>query len=401
MKIKTNISNYMYRILLTFTGCMLSVLLVLSQSPVPKDSVAVKIADGFEFVEGPVWKDGVGLLFSDIPANTAYQWTPESGVSVYLTPSGNSNGLALDQEGRLILCQHGNRRVARIELNGAETNLASTYDSKKLNSPNDLAIKSDGSIFFTDPPYGISAPQEELGFRGIFRISPTGDLQLLDSSVDYPNGITFSPDETKIYAGHSETMTVYVWDVVDDTIISNKQVFAQMPASCCTDGMKVDQYGNLFSTGPIGIWVFSPDGTVLDTIPVPGQTTNCCWGDADRKTLYITSGDAVYRLSTETGGTTGQKDELKTQDRFELFSGYPNPFNSGTTITYSVPSGRFISLKIYDMHGNEVKTLVNEQKGAGRYEVSFDPEGLSDGTYLCQLQAGSEIVETKKILLLR
>jgi gluconolactonase len=293
-----------HKFVMTFVTLFIVIILVSGQSPVPKNSVAVKIAGGFSFVEGPVWIDGVGLLFSDIPENTIYRWTPGSGVSVYLTPSGNSNGLALDAEGRLILAQHGKRRVARIEHNGSETDLASTYNGKKLNSPNDIAIKSDGSIFFTDPPYGISAPEEELGFRGIFRISPAGDLQLLDSSLEYPNGIAFAPDETKLYVGHSDEMTVYVWDVVDDTTITNKQVFARMPASCCTDGMKVGTAGNLFSTGPIGVWVYSPDGTVLDTIPVPGQTTNCCFGNADRKTLYITSGDAIYRIHVETGGIT-------------------------------------------------------------------------------------------------
>ena len=311
MKIKA-IINSRHKIVTALLAVFMYALPASAQSPVPKDSVAVKIADGFSFVEGPVWKDGAGLLFSDIPENTVYQWTPESGVSVYLNPSGNSNGLALDSEGRLILAQHGKRRVARIEHDGTETELASMYDGKKLNSPNDMAIKSDGSIFFTDPPYGITSPQEELGFRGIFRISPAGDLQLLDSSLEYPNGIIFSPGESKLYAGHSKTMTVYVWDVVDDTTITNKQVFVQMPASCCTDGMKVDNAGNLFSTGPAGIWVYSPDGTVLDTIPVPGQTTNCCWGDADGKTLYITSGDAVYRIRVKTGGMTGQKDKEKS-----------------------------------------------------------------------------------------
>ncbi len=394
------ITNIQHKLLPAFLAIFISAVLASGQSPVPKDSVAVKIADGFNFVEGPVWKDGVGLLFSDIPENIVYQWTPESGISVYLTPSGNSNGLALDSGGRLILAQHGNRRIARIEHNGSETDLASTYDGKKLNSPNDLAIKSDGSIFFTDPPYGISFPQEELGFRGIFRISPAGDLQLLDSSLEYPNGITFSPDETKLYAGHSETMTVYVWDVVDDTTITNKQVFAQMPLSCCTDGMKVDTAGNLFASGPAGIWVYSPEGAVLDTIPVPGQTTNCCWGDTDRKTLYITSGDAVYRIRVETGGLTGHKDGIKTR-AFELYPGYPNPFSSETTITYSVPSRSFISLKIYDMQGNEVKTLVNEKKDPGKYEISFDPDFLSEGTYFCHLLAGNEFSEIKKILLLK
>lgn len=266
------------------------------QSPVPQDSELEKIADGFQFVEGPVWMDGVGLLFSDIPANIVYQWTDDSGTSEYLNPSGNSNGLALDSQNRLLLAQHGNRRLARIDTNGTETALATHYDGKKLNSPNDIAVKSDGSIFFTDPPYGISPDQEELGFYGIYRLSPSGSLQLLDNSLQRPNGIAFSPDETRIYVGDSEANTIYVWNVTDDTLITDKQQFAYMDGPGGTDGMKVDEEGNLFSTGPFGVWVYAPDGTVLDTIIVPGQTTNCNWGDDDRKTLYITSGSAVYRI---------------------------------------------------------------------------------------------------------
>lgn len=296
MKKAAKIFNYKNYILVTGTSLILCTFFIFCQSPVPKDSELEKIAEGFQFTEGPVWMDGVGLLFSDIPANIVYRWSAGSGTKEYLNPSGNSNGLALDAQNRLLLAQHGKRRLARIEADGTETALATHYNGKRLNSPNDIAVKSDGSVFFTDPPYGISPDQEELGFYGIYRLSPSGKLQLLDNSLRRPNGITFSPDETKLYVGDSESNFIYIWKVIDDTLITDKKQFAYMDGPSSTDGMKVDGNGNLFATGPFGVWVFSPDGNVLDTINVPGQTTNCNWGDNDRKTLYITSGSAVYRI---------------------------------------------------------------------------------------------------------
>ncbi|HEX9653661.1 MAG TPA: SMP-30/gluconolactonase/LRE family protein, partial [bacterium] len=246
--------------------------------------------------EGPVWSDELGLLFSDIPANTVYRWTPDSGVSVYLHPSGNSNGLTFDSQNRLLLAQHGNRRLARRDSLGNEISLAAHYNGKRLNSPNDIAIKSDGAIFFTDPPYGISPNQEELGFYGIYRLSPSGSLQLLDASLQRPNGIVFSPDEAILYVCDSDARDIYIWDVVGDSLLANKRLFAHMDPEGNADGMKVDAAGHLFATGPVGVWVYSPDGTMLNVIPVPGQTSNCGWGDADRKTLYVTSGSGVYRI---------------------------------------------------------------------------------------------------------
>ncbi len=270
--------------------------MVFGQTYKISDIKVEKIADGFQFVEGPVWKDN-GLLFSDIPGNTIYRWTPDSGTTtVFLRPSGNSNGLTLDKEGRLLMAQHGKRRLARIETDGTETALATHYEGKRLNSPNDVAVKSDGFIFFTDPPYGISKNEEELGFYGIYSLSPTGTLQLLDKSLNRPNGITFSPDEKKLYVGDSEARTIFVWDVVSDTLITNKRTFAYMNAEGYTDGMKFDKEGHLFATGPLGVWVYESNNTLLEIIAVPGQTTNCNWGDADGNTLYITSGSSVYRV---------------------------------------------------------------------------------------------------------
>jgi len=268
---------------------------VYSQEKPSKFSVD-KIADGFRFVEGPVWKEG-RLLFSDIPANIIYQWSIESGISEFLNPSGNSNGLALDINGNLLIPQHGKRRLVRLEKDGCETVLASHYNGKRLNSPNDIHVQSDGSIFFTDPPYGIQSDQEELGFYGIYKISLSGDLYLLDKSLNRPNGIALSPDELKLYVTDSQARKIFTWDIVDDSTITNKQEFLFMDAKGNTDGMKFGKDGLLYSTGPLGIWVINQKGIVIDTIKVPGQTTNCNWGGSDGNTLFVTSGDAVYEVT--------------------------------------------------------------------------------------------------------
>jgi len=300
--------------------------------PLPLSGQVQKVADGFLFVEGPVWKDGVGLLFSDINGNTIYRWSQDSGVVAYVKPSGNSNGLALDLQGRLLAAQHGNRRVVRIEITGSQTPLAASYQGKRLNSPNDLTVRSDGSIWFTDPPYGISQSQEELGFYGIYRISTSGEVQLLDKSLRRPNGIALSPDERRLYVNDSEARIIYVWDVVADSTVANKRVFASMAPVGYADGMKVDGAGNLYSAGPLGIWVFAPDGRVVDTILVPGQTTNCNWGDNDRKTLYITSGTAVYRIRPGVTSTEDPGQGSSLRPGLMPLECFPNPFNPTTTI---------------------------------------------------------------------
>jgi gluconolactonase len=254
-----------------------------------------KIAEGFRFTEGPVWMNGK-LLFSDIPENKVYQWTEEKGTEIFLDPSGNSNGLALDAEGNLLLAQHGKRRVARI-VNEIEIALADSFAGKKLNSPNDMTIKSDGTIYFTDPPYGIDAEEEELGFYGIYKLSTDGELLLLDSTLVRPNGLAFSPDEKLLYVADSQERKVFVFDVDEDGKISNKKLFVDMTSDKkgTADGMKMGKDGLLYSTGPGGIWIIDDKGLVIRTIDVPGQTTNCNWGP-EGNILYITSGDAVYRL---------------------------------------------------------------------------------------------------------
>lgn len=271
---------------------------VFSQSPIPKDAKLEKISTGHVFVEGPVWKDGIGLLFSDMGSNCINKWSPESGTTVFLKPSFVSNGLTYDNEGNLILMQTGKRRVARIEKDGTtQTSLADKFEGKRFNSPNDIAVKSSGSIFFTDPDFNTPQGEKvELSIKGIYRLGKNGSLKLLDGTFDKPNGICFSPDETKLYVCESPKAIVYVWDVVNDSTITNKKLFYAIPEKGYADGMKCDTDGNLYCTGPGGVWVISPTGKLLDKIATPETPTNCNWGDSDRKTLYITAQTSVYRI---------------------------------------------------------------------------------------------------------
>ncbi len=362
-----------------------------------KGIVVEKIADGFQFLEGPVWKDG-SLLFSDIPANTIYKWNPDSGVKIFLRPSGNSNGLAIGKDGNLLLAQHGLRQIAKLDSNNKFVPLATHFEGKRLNSPNDIAVKSDGSIFFTDPPYGINSSQEELHFYGIYRITPKGNLKLLDKTLYRPNGIAFSPDEKKLYVGDSETRIIYQWDVVDDSIITNKRKLASIPPQGYADGMKVDNYGFIFIAGPIGIWIFKPDGTVVDTIPIPGQTTNCCF-DNEREILYVTSGSAVYRIKNIYTDVKDNKNEMNKL--FHLNYNYPNPFNSETVISYSLTKPSYVKLVLYNGLGCYIRTLVDQFQYESNYYIKLNAKDLSSGVYYYQLKIDNKHSEVKKMLLLR
>jgi gluconolactonase len=264
-----------------------------------------KVASGFQFTEGPLWHPEGFLLFSDIPANTIYQWTPNEKPGVFRRPSGNANGNTLDREGRLITGEHSNRWVSRTEKDGTLVTLASQYEGKRLNSPNDLVVKSDGSVYFTDPPYGIKSEQEELGFYGVYRLAPDGTLTLLVKDFVRPNGIAFSPDEKKLYVNDSEKGHIRVFEVKLDGTLENGRIFAELKdpsKSGVPDGMKVDQQGNVYSTGAGGVWVFSPSGNLLGKIEVPEVSTNLAWGESDYKTLYITAGNSLYRIRLKIPG---------------------------------------------------------------------------------------------------
>jgi gluconolactonase len=283
---------------------------------IPSDVAVEKVADGFGFTEGPVWIKQGFLLFSDIPNNVIYKWDSTQGVSEFLKPSGydghsapagshiGSNGLTLDRQGKLIICEHGNRRLTRLENDGCRTVLADKYDGKRLNSPNDVVCKSDGALYFTDPPYGLlkrdADPAKELPFNGVYRLTDAR-LQLLYDGLSRPNGLAFSPDEKHVFVANSDPRRK-IWirfDVARDGTLGNGEILynaTHVPTEGVPDGLKVDRLGNLYCTGPGGIWVFSPSGQHLGTIEFPEVPANCNWGDADGKTLYVTARTSVYRI---------------------------------------------------------------------------------------------------------
>jgi len=266
-------------------------------TPVPDGASVEKIAGDFEFTEGPLWFDD-GLLFSDIPANTVYRWTPEAGVRPFLKPSGRANGLAIGADGHLLLAQHDGQ-VGRRAADGTVTALVQSYQGQRLNSPNDLAVADDGTIYFTDPPYGVDDSERMLSFSGVYRLDPDGTLTLLTRAFERPNGIVLSPDEETLYVNDSRASRIWTFDVGPDGGIGNKQVFAtpnDADAQGSTDGMTVDRQGRLYTTGPGGLWIYAPDGTRLARVSVPEAPTNVTLGGPDGETLYITARPNVYRL---------------------------------------------------------------------------------------------------------
>ena len=286
---------------------------------VPSNLKIEKIAGGHKWVEGPVWnRKEAYLLFSDIPNNSIYRWQEDRGESLFLKPSGytgkapfggaepGSNGLAFDPTGRLTLAEHGDRRIARLERSGRKTTLVDRYEGKRINSPNDLVFKSNGDLYFTDPPFGLPKsfddPQKELPFQGVYRFSKDGKLTLLTKNIKAPNGIAFSPDEKKLYFSNADASNAVwmVYDVKPDGTIANEKILFNATRWTKSkpglpDGMKIDREGNLFAARPGGIHVIAPDGTHLGSIETGAPTGNLAWGE-DGSTLFITSNKTVYRL---------------------------------------------------------------------------------------------------------
>jgi len=286
-----------------------------------------KIADGFQFTEGPVWHPDGYLLFSDPNTNTIYRYDPETqNISVYISHSGytgadigeysqpGSNGLAVDKDKRLIIDQHGNRRVIRIEKKGPVTVLADKFNGKRFNSPNDIVLKSDGTIYFTDPPYGLPGffndKRKELDYSGVFMIKNT-EVKLVSSDLGGPNGLAFSPDEKFFYVTNWDirdihhTKTIWRYEVRTDGTLSHGKVFFDFNFTEdeeALDGLKIDKEGNLFVSAPGGIWIISPDAKLLGKIITPERPANLAWGDKDAKTLYLTAHTSLYRVRVNTGG---------------------------------------------------------------------------------------------------
>ena len=295
-------------------------------SIVPLNPKIFKLAEGFQFTEGPVWTTNGDFLFSDPNANTIYKYRGDGKLFVFKENSGysgkdvgeygqpGSNGLTFDPQGRLTINEHGNRRVSRIEKDGRLTVLADNYKGKRLNSPNDLVYRSDGALFFTDPPFGLPKfyddPRKQLPYSGVFSLKD-GNLKLLSTDLKGPNGIAFSPDEKYLYVGNwdPEKKVVMRYEVSADTTLSNGKVFFDMTkasgedaANFAIDGIKVDQQGNLYVCGPGGIWVLSAEAKHLGTIKAPKNPHNLAWGGTDGKILYITAQNTIYRMPLNIAG---------------------------------------------------------------------------------------------------
>ncbi len=301
---------------------------------VAEDAVIEVLAEGFHWTEGPVWMpESNSLLFSDIPRNAIYRWSEADGLTLFLKPSGyteegdggyrvggrfrsepGTNGLTRDLQGRLIMCEHGNRRVTVLlrEEDAIKKTLAGNYQGKRLNSPNDAVVAKNGDVYFTDPPYGrplrFDDPGRELDFCGVYRISASGELTLLTDEMTAPNGIGLSPDDKTLYVSQSDGREP-IWrafDLSDEGEITGSRIFqdarnwaGQGPGGC--DGMAIDQAGRLFATGPGGVYIFTPEGKALGRITTGRPTANCAFG-GDGSTLYMTVNDLVCRISTRTKG---------------------------------------------------------------------------------------------------
>lgn len=261
----------------------------------------VEVVDtGYQFLEGPQWRDGQ-LLFTDIPANTIYALTPPTTIAPFRTPSGNANGLAVTAAGALLAAEHGNRRISITEADAIEA-LVERFEGDRLNSPNDVIAREDGTVYFTDPPYGIDDAQRELDFMGVFRVAPGGAItaEWRGPLTSRPNGIALSPDASVLYVADTAQGVVRAWDVAGDGALSGERtISSDVPGA---DGMAVDAAGNLFVTTSAGVRVLAPDGTVWGTIAVAQQPANCAFGDADARTLYITARTALYRVRLASPG---------------------------------------------------------------------------------------------------
>ena len=293
------------------------------------DAAIEVIGEGYDWTEGPVWiKNGGYLLFSDIPKNAIHRWKQGEGARLYLQPSGytgkeprggetGSNGLLLDREGRLVLCQHGDRRMARMDapLDSPKpqfTTLADRYQGKRFNSPNDAVFRSNGDLYFTDPAYGMEKqwedPKREIPYAGVYRRSASGEVTLLTNEMTRPNGLAFSPDEKRLYVAQSDQKAAIwrVFDVKPDGTIGNGRVLfdaTKMTAARrgLPDGLKIATEGNLFATGPGGVLIFSAEGKHLGTILTGQATSNCAFGD-DGRTLYMTADDYLMRVRVKAKG---------------------------------------------------------------------------------------------------
>jgi gluconolactonase len=281
---------------------------------VDPDAQVEQVATGFTFTEGPIWMADGSLHFSDMPADKRRRWHPDEGVTVLRDPSNKCNGMTRDNDGNLIVCEHVTSSVVREKPDGTRETIASHWQGKELNSPNDVIVARDGAIVFTDPTYGRMPGfglerEQDLDFQGVYRIpAGGGELELLVDDFVQPNGLCFSPDESLLYVNDTDRAHIRVFDVGADGSLSNGRIFAEgigdgdLAKGGLVDGMKADERGNVYVTGPDGVWVFAPSGEHLGVIRVPESVGNLNWGDDDWRTLYIPSSTSVYRVRMKVAG---------------------------------------------------------------------------------------------------
>ena len=283
---------------------------------VDENAELVQVATGFTFTEGPIWMADGSLHFSDMPGDKRRRWHPSDGVTVLLDPSRKCNGMTRDNDGNLLVCEHVTSSLVRERPDGVRETLAFHWQGKYLNSPNDVIVASDGSIIFTDPTYGRMPGfgierSQELDFQGVYRIPPgrgQDDLQLLVDDFAQPNGLCFSPDESLLYVNDTTNAHIRVFDVGAGHQLSNGRVFAEnigdgdLAKGGLVDGMKLDERGNVYVTGPAGVWIFAPDGSHLGVIEVPESVGNVNWGGDDWRTLFIPASTSVYSVRLNVGG---------------------------------------------------------------------------------------------------
>jgi gluconolactonase len=284
---------------------------------VAEDAEVEQVATGFTFTEGPIWNaEERYLLFSDMPGNVRRKWSEEGGVEEVMRPSNKCNGMVYDADGDLLVCEHVTSSLVRERPDGTREAIATHYRGKELNSPNDVITKSDGAIYFSDPSYGRmpgfgEERESELGFQGVYRIAPGGgdpELMVGEDEFEQPNGLCFSPDESLLYINDTPRALIRVYDVESDGSLSNGRLFFEGIGSGVIeegipDGMKSDEQGNIWVTGPGGVWVISAEGEHLGTIEVPENTGNLTWGGDDWKMLFIPSSTSLYRIETKVAST--------------------------------------------------------------------------------------------------
>ena len=270
-----------------------------------------EVGSGFEFTEGPIWNHvEKHLIFSDIPGNIMRRWRPDGSIEPWRQPSNMANGNTYDGEGRVVTCEHATSRVTRTESDGSLTALATHYGDKELNSPNDIVVKSDGSIYFTDPSFGrmeyFGRPREQqLSFQGVYRLDPDSrEVTLLVDDFDQPNGLCFSLEESQLFINDTMRAHIRVFDVNGEGLLENGRVWAEVTGGRdgAPDGMKIDSQGNLYVTGPGGIHVFDPAAACLGVIKIPQGCANFCWGDDDLKSLFVTASTSLYRVRVQIAG---------------------------------------------------------------------------------------------------